>query len=79
MSDKIISKLKAFYKFALSSAKNVDYVGMPINLNFNGKEKFTTFIGGISTLVMIGFILQYAYGQIAVMVNRDSTVVNSDN
>ena len=57
--------------------KNADTFGVKVNLNYRGKEKFSTFVGGVATLLMAGFLLQYFYNQMTKMIFRESTVVNS--
>ena len=43
--------------------KNADTFGVRVNLNYKGKEKFSTLVGGLATLLMTGFLLQYFYNQ----------------
>ena len=43
--------------------KSADTFGVRVNLNYKGKEKFSTFVGGLATLLMTGFLLQYFYNQ----------------
>ena len=57
--------------------KSADTFGVKVNLNYKGREKFSTFIGGLATLLMAGFLLQYFYNQMTKMIFRESTVVNS--
>ena len=57
--------------------KNADAFGVRVNLNYKGKEKFFTFVGGLTTLLMTGLLLLYFYNQMIKMVFRESTVINS--
>ena len=57
--------------------KNADTFGVKVNLNYKGKDKFSTFVGGLATLLMTGILLQYFYNQMIKMVLRESTVINS--
>ena len=59
------------------AVKSADAFGVRVNLNYKGREKFSTFVGGLATLLMAGFLLQYFYNQMTKMVFRESTVINS--
>ena len=57
--------------------KSTDTFGVRVNLNYKGKEKFPTFVGGLATLLMVVFLMQYFYSQMTKMILRENTVVNS--
>ena len=68
---------KSAISFAAKLVKCTDAFGVRVNLNYKGREKFSTFVGGLATIMMVGFLLQYFYNQLTNMVFRESTVVNS--
>ena len=77
MKNWIVKNATSAIKFSRRVIKNSDTFGVRVNLNYKGREKFPTFVGGLATLLMVGFLLQYFYNQVVSMVLRDSTVVNS--
>ena len=77
MKDLIPSKTKSAVSFMMNITKSIDMFAVPISLNFKGKNRFSTFIGGVATLAVIAWILYNVSDQITTLINRKSSVVNS--
>ena len=52
--------------------------GTPVAITFRGEEKFTTIIGGFSSIVVLGIIFVYTISQIRKIIQRDDTSINSN-
>ena len=77
MKGLITSKTRSAVSFMMNITKSIDMFAVPISLNFKGKNRFSTFIGGVATLAVIAWILYNVSNQITTLVDRKSSVVNS--
>ena len=52
--------------------------GTPVTFTFRGEEKFTTIIGGLSTIIVWGIVILYTISQIRDVIKRENTSINSN-
>ena len=45
------------FKFIRHTVRKVDAFGVPIRFNFNGKETYQSFFGGIITLCLVVLVI----------------------
>ena len=56
----------------IEKLKSIDKFGLPISVNYQGKDKFKTLLGVAATLLNVFIIVNFSINKTIGMVTRDS-------
>ena len=71
-------RVEKIYKYVNSTLKTADFYGVPVSLNLNGEDSFTTSFGGIMSILVRVVMLWYTITELTLIATRGKTAINTN-